>query len=254
LVVPFNEVQINVTTYNFRAFFYDYASNSYTNESPAVSPSVNTQGSSDGLGDMVVILKQQVLGGEGSRIAAAAGVAARFPTGDSLNLLGSGAFGGNIFGLFEYRARIAPHLKLAYQWNDKSQLVNLNAQPSRLPGGLQFATGVDVKIARTLGASFDLLGTQFVNSPSFSLSYPSICPATTSTGACVALPSTASGIGSTFPTETTGNNTYTTVNVSFGLKWTPVRHFLVYGNLLEQTNNVGLRSNLVPLVGIAFKR
>jgi hypothetical protein len=254
LVVPYNEVQMKVTTYNFSAFFYDSGAGTYTNESPAVSPSVYTQGSSSGLGDMMVILKQQVLGGEGSRTAVAGGVSARFPTGDSLNLLGSGAFGGNIFGLFEYRARIAPHVKIGYQWNNKSQLVNLNALPSRLPGGLQFASGVDAKINRTFGASFDILGTQFVNSPSFSLSNGLVCPAKNSTGVCVAPPAAGGAISQSFNTETTGINTYTTVNVSFGVKWVPVRHFLIYGNLLKQANNVGLRSNLVPLVGIAFKR
>jgi hypothetical protein len=36
------------------------------------------------------------------------------------------------------------------------------------------------------------------------------------------------------------------------LKWSPRPHFLLYGNVLVQLNNVGLRSDPVPLFGIAY--
>lgn len=267
IVVPFNSVALHVTTSNIQAFTFDSAAPNnnnqptYQNTVPlgSVAP-IYSNGTANGVGDITLILKQQVLGGEGSRTAVAAGASARFPTGDSLNLLGSGAFGGNVFGLFEYRARVAPHLKLSYQWNNKSQLVNLSAPPSRLPGGLQFATGADVKILRTLGASFDLLGSQFVNTPSFALNTSTICqtqPSNTTTVPCYQPPSATNGgtgISSSFTAVSTFNSTYTVVNFSAGLKWTPIRHFLVYANMTKQVNNVGLRSNIVPLVGIAFKR
>jgi len=253
IVAPFNSVSLGVVSSNYTAFFYDSATGQYVNVSPNPQPKVSTSGSANGIGDITVGIKQLLLGGDGSRTAIAAGAAMRFPSGDALNFLGSGAVGGNIYGLFEYRGRVTPHLKLSYQWNRKSQVMNLNEQPSiDLPGGLQYAAGADVKVVRPLTLAIDLLGNQFANSPSFTQSTSQVCPATSSSGACI-LPPTSISTG-LFTTESTGNNTYTSTSVSAGLKWTPVRHVLVFANVLEQVNNVGLRSNLVPLFGIAFKR
>jgi hypothetical protein len=183
-----------------------------------------------------------VIGGEGSRGAVAAGASARFPSGDALNYLGSGAFGGSIFGLFEYRARLAPHMKLSYQWNGNSQVMNLQAPPTTgLPGGLEYAAGADFKIVRSLTLAADLLGNQFVNVPSF-----------TSSNFDLPKPAGQGGIPKTIPLTTQTNLTYTTANFSGGLKWSPKAHFLLYGNVLLQLNNVGLRSDPVPLFGIAY--
>jgi hypothetical protein len=243
VILPFNSVALGVKSSGFQAFFYDSVSNTYTNESPAAGTSVSTNGTASGVGDVTVSIKQLLLGGEGSRAAVAAGASIRFPSGDALNYLGSGAVGGNAYGLFEYRARLAPHLKLSYQWNGDSQVVNIQAAPTtRLPGGLQYAAGADFKVVRSLTLAFDLLGNQFVNTPSFAQTTSNLTPA----------PAAGSGINPQFTTQTNFLNTYSTANVSAGLKWSPFPHFLLYGNVLKQVNNVGLRSNLVPLAGIAY--
>jgi hypothetical protein len=243
VVVPFNSISLNVTSSNFQSYFYDSQSNQYVNVSPvSTATSLSTKGSANGVGDVTVSLKQLLLGAEGSHTAVAAGFAVRFPSGDALNYLGSGAFGGNLYGLFEYRWKVAPHLKLSYQWNNASQLMDLSTAPStRLPGGLQYDGGADVRITRPLTLAVDLLGNQFVNTPSFTLITANLPPPKTS-------------IASSFVTVTHPNNTYTTVNFSSGLKCSLGRHFLVYGNVLIQANNVGLRSDPVPLFGVAFKR
>jgi hypothetical protein len=67
-------------------------------------------------------------------------------------------------------------------------------------------------------------------------------------------PAAGSGLPASFTTITPLNNTYTTANVSGGLKYSPNRNLLFYANVLEQVNNVGMKSNLVPLFGIALKR
>ena len=126
VVVPFNSVTLAVTSTNFLAYYYDSASNQYINESPSAGTRVSTQGSASGIGDVTVNVKQMLIGGEGSR-GAVAGAAFRFPTGDALNYLGSGGLGANIYALGEYRARVAPHVKLSYQYNDVSQVMNFES-------------------------------------------------------------------------------------------------------------------------------
>jgi hypothetical protein len=43
-------------------------------------------------------------------------------------------------------------------------------------------------------------------------------------------------------------------DISVGLKWKPLekRNLLVYANGLFQVNNVGMRSDPVPLVGLSY--
>ena len=241
VVVPVNQVSLLVTTSGFQGYQYNASTNSY-GQIFSPTTSVSSDGHSSGVGDVSVIFKQMLMGGEGNRSAIAVGASARFPSGDSLNYLGSGAFGGNIYGLFEYRARLAPHLKLSYQWNGNSQVMDLQTAPNtRLPGGLQYAAGADLKIVRSLTMAVDLLGNQFLNVPSFTIGNTKL-PGPSGQGGI------PSSISSTNPT----NDTYTTANFSGGLKWSPRPHFLLYGNVLVQMNNVGLRSDPVPLFGIAY--
>jgi hypothetical protein len=241
VVVPFNSVTLAVTTSNFQGYQYNAGTNSY-GQIFSPTTSVSSNGSAKGVGDVTVIVKQMLIGQEGTRAAVSAGVSARFPSGDALNYLGSGAFGGNVYGLFEYRARIAPHMKLSYQWNGSSQVMNLQALPTiSLPGGLQYSVGADFKIVRSLTLAADLLGSQFINVPSFTESNPKL-PG----------PAGQGGIPATIVSTTLANLTYTTSNFSGGLKWSPLPHFLLYGNVLLQLNNVGLRSDPVPLFGIAY--
>ena len=246
VVVPYNSVNLTVSSSKFQAFVYDQVLGTYSTISTPTSGVPPNTGSKNGIGDVTLNIKQMLAGGEspaGGHNAIAAGVVLRLPTGDSLDYLGAGAFGANVYGLFEYRARLAPHLKVSYQYNANSQLVKLSAPSNtRLPGGLQYAMGADVKVKPFLTLAGDVLGSQFVNTPSFTQTPIDLIPPTHGEAPAFSIP----GV--------TGQpNTYTTVNLSGGVK-VAVKDFLFYGNVLGQINNVGLRSNLVPLFGIAYKR
>ncbi len=245
IVVPYNRVTLSVKSSDFVAFYYDAVSKTYINLNPPTG-STSSNGSSGGIGDVTINLKKLILGGDGSRTAVAAGAALRIPSGDDFNFLGSGATGGNVYGLFEYRAKLTPHCKMAYQWNSGSDLLynQMTKKNGRLPGGLQFDAGADWKLHRTLTVAVDILGNQFLNAPSFTLTTSPVNPA----------PPSNSVVPQKFTTVSGLNNSYTTANFSGGVKWAPIRHFLLYANALVQLNNVGLRSDVVPLVGIAFKR
>jgi hypothetical protein len=243
VTVPFNSVSVAVTSSNFRAYEYDITNNYYSNHGYTGNPVVTSNGSASGLGDITIGLKQMVLGQEHNRPAAAVGATFRFPSGDSLNYLGSGALGGSLYGLVEYRARLAPHAKLSYQWNNSSKILNLQQSAgTRLPGGIQYSIGTDFRIHRKLTLTADFLGGQIVNTPNFVQTTYAFNPA----------PEANSGVPAQYTLVSTPANTYTTVNFSGGVKWSPLPHFLLYGNALLQINNVGLRSDVVPLVGIAY--
>ncbi len=243
VVIPYSQVSLGVIASNFQTFLYDSRAGQYINESLPAGTQIKTTGSANGIGDVTVTFKQLLHGIEGSRTAIAVGAGVRFQSGDALNYLGSGAYGANAYGLFSYRARLSPHLKLSYQWNGVSPLVNvLAANNKQLPGGLQYAAGADFKLFRPLTVAADILGSQFINTPSLTQGSLTLFPA----------PSTGSGVPSSLPAVNPTNNTYTTANVSTGLKWSPLPHLLLYGNVLFQINNVGLRSDPVPLVGISY--
>jgi hypothetical protein len=248
VVVPFSNVSLAVTTSNFQTYVYDSSANQYSNESPtgqAAKP-LTTTGSASGVGDVILTVKQLLLGQEGRPPAIAVGADFRIPSGDALNYLGSGAFGFNLHGLFEYRAKLSPHLKLGYQWNTNSQLVDIYTAPNTvLPGGLQYDAGADYRVVRQLTVAADVLGSQFVNTNSVSPFTQKLTPTPSAqTGAAPA----------SLPSISVAPNTYTTANVSAGLKWHPMKHWIFYGNVLIPINNVGLRSDPVPLGGISFTK
>ena len=209
-----------------------------------------TPGSASGLGDMVLNIKHVLWsGGEVGRGSLAGGLAVRLPTGDALNYLGSGAYGLNLYMLAAYKARISPHVKVGYQWNTNSVLLNITdvvGQNQRLPGGGQFAVGADYGASRHLTFSGDILATEFQNSPSISLG--------TYTGASSTPPSTPPSVVSSLATVNSASTTFTTANFSGGLKWKPFvkQNLILYGNVLLSLNNVGLKADPSPSGGISY--
>jgi hypothetical protein len=256
VVVPINSVSMNVTSSNYQGYLYvqptQPAGSPYFATLTSASGQVPTitTGSATGIGDVTVNVKQQLLGQEG-RYAVALGGQVRFPTGNSSNYLGSGAYGVNIYGLVEYRGSwrghgIAPHVKFGYQWNGQSQIMDISKSPYKdLPGGLDYAFGMDIGLHKSkLTVALDGVGHQYVNAPTL----------TTGTISLPIVPTSQQlTIPSMLPTLNTGVNTYTTLNFSGGVKYLPWKHMLLYANLMVPINNVGLHSDPVPLVGIGFK-
>lgn len=184
-----------------------------------------------------------IVGQQHIRPAAAVGVTFRFPTGDSFNYLGSGALGGSMYLLAEYRAKLAPHFKLSYQWNDNTKILDLErGGAKRLPGGLSYAVGTDFRVLRRLTLNGDFLGSQFLNTPNFTVNTLQFNPA----------PSSGLNIPPSYTVVNALPNTYTSTSFSGGVKVSPHAGFVIYGNALVSLNNVGLRSDVVPVVGIAY--
>jgi hypothetical protein len=195
---------------------------------------------------MLINVKQLLWSGEKTHCSA--GLLVRFPTGDALNYLGSGAYGFNPYAIFSYQARLSPHVRLGYQFNTSTVLLpttydqagNATAYAG-LPGGLQYGLGADYVLFKKVPTTVagDFLGDYIVNSPvllnrpfgdqgltqAWGINPPSLLPAKTSYG-----------VG----------------KISIGAKVKPWKNLVLYGNVLIQVNNVGLRSNPAPMVGISY--
>jgi hypothetical protein len=216
-------------------------------------------GVASGVGDILANYKHEF--SKTSKTRFAAGFLVRFPTGDSLNYLGSGAYGFNPYAVVSYDAAVSPHARLGYIWNGTTDLIQTTtgspsgncppscSNPARLPGGLQYDIGVDAKVIQRVSIAVDLLGNQYQNSPTLVPTTLTIPPNSPPTPPPIA----------TLPNTVLLNSTYTINDFSVGFKWRPFNRensslngLLVYGNALFQLNNVGLRTEPVPLAGISY--
>lgn len=237
-IVPWEHISFGDTTTSPINYTTDASNNILFT---TTAPTTYYPGTSYGIGDVTFNVKRAMWTGEHATVAAEFNL--RVPTGDDVNLLGSGAYGFNPFVVYSYLAKISPHAKIGYQWNTKSELNNptLSAGGNKaLPGGLQYDLGADWALAKRLTVAGDLLGNQFLNTPK------------------ILIPTTATvTLSGTTPvplyTTTTENSSYTLNNLSAGLKIAVVRNLVVSGNMLVQLNNNGLRSRPTPLIGISYK-
>ena len=264
VVVPIERVSIGVgqTVYGPSGYGTEYFVNTSTNQplGQVQVPIIYTPGTASGVGDVILNLKQNFTMKSESRFQFAGGIFLRLPTGDALNYLGSGAYGFNPYGVVSYGGRVSPHARLGYIWNSHTVLIQepqtANGNPSmctpsssgvtpvctssaRLPGGLQYDVGADARIIQRVTLAADLFGNQFQNSPTLVQSTVSI---------------PASPSNATAQTVTRVNSTYVINDFSVGLKWKPFKdnNLLVYGNVLFQLNNVGLRTSPAPLFGLSY--
>jgi hypothetical protein len=274
LVVPFSKVTLKTQLKNGSAQYYfnpdtiptDKNYGAYQNSRS--TPAYNA-GSASGIGDILLNVKANVIPAEKSHLALGAEV--RFPTGDEFNFLGSGAYGFKPYLVFSRTGRVTPHVNFGYQWNSFSDLYpNPNGTGNlRLPDSLQYSSGVDVGVTKRLTVVGDwigqfvidgprvLLGTQQIvgstgQTPNNGLPVPPpIPPQCNSQWFCQTIQSKIDPNSNTkrFLTESYGMN-----NIAVGIKINVFRgRLLLTGNALIALDDGGLRSKVVPLVGISYR-
>ena len=243
VIVPIERISIGASTFNTNAYILN--ANNDLVLGPYSVASTYVPGRANGIGDITFNAKGAVWRGEHSTIST--GLNLRAPTGDEMNYLGSGAWGINPYVTASYLWKISPHAKVGYQWNTATDLNNPTLTTGgdlSLPGGFQYDAGADWAWLKRVTLAADILGSQFLNAPKLTLS-------TTPLPTPITNPPTPSTIN--LPTVDTSNSSYTINDLSAGLKWNPVRDLVLSGNALYQTNNNGLRSRVVPLVGVSYK-
>jgi hypothetical protein len=237
VIVPIERISIGATTFGSRGYIFN-ADNVFV-YGPFTNPNTHTPGTASGVGDITFNAKTEIWRGEHATVSGAMNF--RVPTGDDQNYLGSGAWGFNPYIVYSYLWKVAPHVKIGYEWNTKTELNNPTDTAGgnqNLPGGLQYDVGADYAMVRHVTVAADLLGSQYLNAPRL---VPT--PVTLPAGSPI----------SSLPTIATENASYSLNNVSAGLKWNPYRNLVLSGNVLFQLNNNGLRSRPTPLVGISYK-
>lgn len=243
VIVPYERVSIGAATYNAEAYILN--ANNDLVLGPYSIASTYVPGYANGIGDITFNAKGMLWHGEHTTFAA--GLNVRTPTGDELNYLGSGAWGINPYVAVSYLWKVSPHAKLGYQWNTSTELNNptlTSGGNQNLPGGFQYDVGADWAWLRHVTLAGDFLGSQYLNAPT-------LAPAVTPLPTPETNPPTPSSVN--LPTVATSTTSYTINEVSGGLKWNPFRNLVFSGNALYQINDNGLRSRIVPLVGVSYK-
>ena len=227
-----------------------------SNLSLALCPQSVT-GSAKGIGDLLLNIKGTAFNGERSKLAA--GLEARFPTGDAYNLLGSGAYGVKPYIVFSRSSgRVTPHLNVGYQWNGFSVLrINpcyfASTNPCtggssiptlRLPDDLEYSAGADIGIVKRVSVVADIIGQRYFDAPRV------IAPGPASQAHIPNLPAVLDNA----KTVSVANSDYNETNVGLGLKLNPFGRLIVSANALIRLDNNGLRpARFVPLVGLSYR-
>lgn len=222
---------------------------------PAVclSNTFSSSGSASGIGDIILRVKGEAWKGE--RAGLALGVDVRVPTGDSLNYLGAGAAGVKPFVIWSYRARISPHAFVGFETNGSSTIAGdiSTGNKQKLPGDLTYSGGADIWLTKWITVAADLVGQQIFQAPRTvrtTFTEPGQCQ-DSQTQCDPALPFLTP---KTDPSIAESTGTFNITNLSLGAKLRPFPSstFLVTGNVLIKLNDGGLRSTVVPLIGISY--
>jgi len=193
-------------------------------------------GSASGIGDVTVRLKGFATGGRTG--AAAFGLDIRLPTGDAMNLLGTGAPGIQPFAILSTTIdRVSPHVNVGYQWNGSSVLAGNPAtgESANFPDQATYAAGVDVAANGRLTLAFDLLGRYLIDA---SRIQPSDFHALDGT--------------SVFRDISFSQTSFNELSGSFGLKLNLVNRLLLDANLLVALDDHGVRDKVTPLIGLEY--
>jgi hypothetical protein len=204
----------------------------------SITPGTFTSRGATGVGDIVARAKVQVLKGERYRMAV--GLDVRLPTGDELNLLGTGAKGFKPFVAFSRRGRLSPHANVGYQYNGSSDLGGAQVGDfGNLPDDLSYSGGFDFRAHKRLTLAADFLGDRFTDAKRMKESEVQI--GTTQSGSPLFAPSASLVKGA-----------FESAKGSFGVKINPFGNFLLTANVLQRFDHNGLRNRIVPLVGASY--
>ena len=194
----------------------------------------NEGGSKTGFGDILVRAKYRFMKMSGGGLALEVG--GRLPTGDSDNLLGTGAAQGTFsFIASGTRGNLAPHLNVGFTVAGDSDV-------AEIPNEFAYRGGVDVAVSPRVTLSGDLLGRALLNHDHLVI------------GDTTFNFTTASGTAGsrTFSEFQLTQGTLNSLLGAVGGKFNVARNMLVSVNVLFGLTSKGLRSNFTPVFGLDY--
>jgi hypothetical protein len=193
-------------------------------------------GTAAGLGDLVVRVKQTLHKGASNGLAA--GVDVRIPTGDEMNLLGSGTAGVQPFAIWSATLqKFSPHVNVSYKWNGSSVLAGNPArgESADFPDQAGYAVGADVSVNPRLTIAFDVLGVYTIDAERLR------------TESFQALDNK-----SVFPNIVFARDSFNSLSGAVGMKISLFQRLLMDANVLFKLDEHGLRDKVTPLIGIEY--
>ena len=193
-------------------------------------------GDASGLGDVTVRLKGSLT--PDRTLKAAAGVDVRLPTGDELNLLGTGTTGVQPFVVLSGTVqRVSPHLNASYQWNGTSVLAGNPAtgESADFPDQVIYSVGADISANDRLTLAFDVLGRYLIDVERL---VPQDFHA-------------LDGV-SVYRNIAFTKDSFNTLSGAIGFKVNLVNRLLLDANLLFALDHNGVRDKVTPLVGFEY--
>jgi hypothetical protein len=200
------------------------------------SRSFESSGSASGIGDVVLRLKARAF--SVGAMAVGLGVDNRLPTGDEMDLLGSGAWGVKPFLVVSGSSRsFTPHATVGYEWNGESVLAGdpVQGTKEKLPSQLTFSGGVAVAVTGNLTLAADVIGRRILDARRLS-------------------PRTFTAIDgrTTFPDISFVRGSENEISGAVGFKFNPRGRLLIDANVLFSLDDHGLRDSVTPLVGLEY--
>lgn len=196
----------------------------------------NAQGSASGIGDLMVRMKHSVRARATSGMAV--GVDLRIPTGDEMNLLGSGTAGVQPFAIWSATLnQVAPHVNLSYRWNGSSVLAGnpSTGESGDFPDNIAYALGADITANPRLTLAFDLLGRYTIDAERLKQE-----------------DFHALDGHSTFANITFTKDSYNALSGAIGMKAMLADKFLLTGNILFSLDEHGVRDRVTPMLGLEY--
>jgi len=193
-------------------------------------------GSANGLGDVTVRLKASL--DPGRAVGAAVGVDVRLPTGDQMNLLGTGATGVQPFAILSTTyQRISPHVNASYQWNGSSILAGnpSTGESADFPDQVIYSAGADVSANSHMTLAFDVLGRYLINAERLSSE-----------------DFHALDGKSVFTNIVFSRKSFNALSGALGVKINLLDRLLLDANLLFALDDHGVRDKVTPLIGFEY--
>ena len=193
-------------------------------------------GRASGVGDLMVRAKMTMAGGATNGVAA--GVDVHLPTGDEMNLLGSGTTGLQPFVIWSgARGNVSPHANASYKWNGSSVLAGNPAtgERARFPDHASYAVGADVSVNPRLTVAFDVIGQYAIDAERLRSEQ-----------------FRALDERSVFANVAFTRESFNVLSGSIGMKANVLERLLFDANLLFKIDEHGLRDRVTPLVGLEY--
>ena len=193
-------------------------------------------GGATGVGDVTIRFKGTLASGQSNGLAV--GVDIRVPTGDAMNLLGSGTTGVQPFFIWsDTFQKLAPHLNVSYTWNGSSILAGNPARgvSADFPDQFGYTGGADLGVTPRLTIVGDLLGRWVIDAERLR-------------------PDTFNALdgSTTFQSVTFDRGSFNTLSGALGMKLNVVDRLIAQFNVLFGLDDRGLHDKVTPLWGIEY--